>query len=186
MDYNKFRIWVGRILGLTFLFFIRKNFNFYGLGIVACGFLIRIWASGYIHKNQEVTKAGPYKLLRHPLYLGNFLAGLGFTLFVNSWQLVLTYVPAFFLIYYHKMQLEERFLLNAFGADYQIYRETIPLFIPNLSNLRIKDNVPFSWFQVLQNKEFINLIGGAIVVLFLLAYQSTGSKLISYLANLRP
>ena len=113
MDYNQFRIWVGRIFGIVLLFSAQNTFNYYATVIIFIGALIRFWATGYIHKDREVTMAGPYKLLRHPLYLGNFLEGLGLTLFVNVWQLSLLYIPLFFLVYYKKMKLEEQFLKSS-------------------------------------------------------------------------
>ena len=100
MDYNQFRIWIGRLFGVALLLFAQNPFNFYAIGVILLGAVIRFWATGYIHKDREVTMAGPYKLLRHPLYLGNFLEGLGLTLFVNVWQLTLLYIPLFFIIYH--------------------------------------------------------------------------------------
>lgn len=172
MTYNKFRIWVGRIFGVLLLVFAQENLNFYALLVLTIGFSIRVWATGYIHKNQEVTMVGPYKLLRHPLYLGNFIAGLGFAIFVNVWQLVVLYIPIFFIVYYKKMQLEERYLLNEFGANYNKYKETTPLFIPNLVKLFNKDNVKFSWQNVILNREHLNLLGIVILIIFFSMYQS--------------
>lgn len=172
MNYNKFRIWVGRLLGLMFLLFAQGNFNYYALLVVASGFFVRIWATGYIHKDKEVTMAGPYKLLRHPLYLGNFIAGLGFALFVNVWQLVGLYIPLFFIVYYKKMKLEERFLIGEFGDKYNIYKETTPLFIPNLTKLAVKDNVTFNWHTVIKNREHLNLIGVFIILGLFFVYES--------------
>jgi len=43
------------------------------------GLLLRMWASGYLRKNDQLATAGPYAHTRNPLYLGSFLIGLGFT-----------------------------------------------------------------------------------------------------------
>ena len=149
MDYNQFRIWVGRIFGIVLLFSAQNTFNYYATVIIFIGALIRFWATGYIHKDREVTMAGPYKLLRHPLYLGNFLEGLGLTLFVNVWQLSLLYIPLFFLVYYKKMKLEEQFLISTFGDSYINYKQKTPLFLPKLSNLTLNDNNVFNFKTVL-------------------------------------
>lgn len=172
MDYNKFRIWVGRILGLVFLVFVKNDFNYFALGLLALGLLIRMWAAGYIHKNQEVTKAGPYKMLRHPLYLGNFLAGLGFALFVNFWPLVVLFVAVFSVVYYKKMRLEEAFLTEKFGDEYRTYMQNTPRIIPNLQKLFEKDSAVFSWQNVLGNREYRNLMGSAMIIVFFLMYQT--------------
>lgn len=101
--------------------------------------------------------AGPYKLLRHPLYLGSFIAGLGLALLVNVWQLVVLYIPIFLIVSYKKMRLEEEYLLSKFEKQYKAYQETTPLFIPDLSKLFEKGNVNFSWQAVKLNKEYLNL-----------------------------
>lgn len=170
MNYNKFRIWVGRIIGIIFIIF-SKNFNFYALIVIALGILIRLWASGYIHKNQEVTLAGPYRIVRHPLYLGNFLNGLGFAIFINVWQLIVLYVPVFLLLYYKKIKLEEKFLISKFGDQYREYQRTTGLFIPNLTKIFNKDDSKFSWQCFIHNKEYLNLLGNVLVIILCLAYR---------------
>ena len=185
LNYNKFRIWVGRVLGLTLLIFANKQFNLYGSLVMVFGIMIRLWASGYIHKDKEVTTAGPYKLLRHPLYLGNFLAGLGFALFVNVWQLVLLYIPVFLIVYYKKMRLEETYLLENFGSKYQAYQKTTPLFIPNLKKLIKRDTnrVGFSWQCVFMNREHLNLLGSILIMIifFYLKDSQFHNRLFSFL-----
>ena len=41
-----------------------------GSFIVLMGELIRVWATGHLKRNKEVTTSGPYAYLRDPLYLG--------------------------------------------------------------------------------------------------------------------
>jgi hypothetical protein len=56
-----------------------------GLPIVLVGLAIRFWASGYIGIEGRVREigasrrivSGPYRLFRHPLYVGNFLLVVG-------------------------------------------------------------------------------------------------------------
>lgn len=172
LDYNKFRIWVGRIFGILFLVFAQNNLNYYALLVMAVGISIRLWATGYIHKDKEVTTAGPYKLLRHPLYLGNFIEGLGFALFANVWQLTVLYIPVFLLVYYKKMRLEEQYLRKEFGNKYDTYQKTTPMFIPDLTKLFQKDAVSFNWHNVSQNREHLNALGVVIVLAVFTLYQS--------------
>src|SRR5438477_7276448 len=46
--------------------------------IVTAGAALRTWSSGHVQKNRELSMDGPYAYVRHPLYVGNFLLGLGF------------------------------------------------------------------------------------------------------------
>ncbi len=49
-----------------------------GAGIGLAGACLRGWAAGHLEKGIEVTTSGPYRWMRHPLYLGSTLLGLGF------------------------------------------------------------------------------------------------------------
>ena len=49
-----------------------------GAALAAVGEGLRIWAAGHLEKGREVTASGPYRLSRHPLYLGSTLIALGF------------------------------------------------------------------------------------------------------------
>ena len=49
-----------------------------GFGIGLAGVSLRCWAAGHLEKGVEVTTSGPYRWMRHPLYAGSALLGLGF------------------------------------------------------------------------------------------------------------
>ena len=51
---------------------------------IAAGEALRLWATGYLHKNDALTIAGPYAYLRHPLYLGTLLIAAGFL--IMAWS----------------------------------------------------------------------------------------------------
>ena len=54
-------------------------------GVVAVvGETVRVWASGHIEKGREVTRSGPYRFVRHPLYLGSAIIGVGFM--IAAWN----------------------------------------------------------------------------------------------------
>ena len=56
-----------------------------GAAIALAGEGLRLWAAGHLEKSREVTRSGPYRWLRHPLYAGSALIGAG--LGVASWNL---------------------------------------------------------------------------------------------------
>ncbi|MGH8104132.1 MAG: methyltransferase family protein, partial [bacterium] len=49
----------------------------WGAPLIVGGAALRIWAAGTIKKQQTLAQEGPYALMRHPLYFGSFLGGLG-------------------------------------------------------------------------------------------------------------
>ncbi|MFP4147495.1 MAG: methyltransferase family protein [Halorhodospira sp.] len=70
-----------------------------GAVVAAAGITFRLWAAGYLVKDQELAQDGPYALVRHPLYVGNFLIITGFLLAGQvGWLLVIAI--AFAILYY--------------------------------------------------------------------------------------
>ena len=56
-----------------------------GLPIALIGAFVRLYASGFIVKNQELATDGAYRFVRHPLYTGNILLVVGFALAGSRW-----------------------------------------------------------------------------------------------------
>jgi len=71
---------------------------------------------------QKVIQSGPYKLLRHPGYLGNLLCILPYSLLVSSNLLVgaLTFL-IFLLTWNNRMTKEEEMMIQNVGKEYQDY-----------------------------------------------------------------
>lgn len=108
-----------------------------GLALVLGGQALRFWAAGYIPKYRtEVIGApvlvtwGPYKWVRNPLYAGNAIMGLGWSLMVG-WGWVIAFVIAFMLLYSMIIiPAEEEFLADKFGAEYTEFKKRVPQLIP--------------------------------------------------------
>jgi protein-S-isoprenylcysteine O-methyltransferase Ste14 len=93
-----------------------------GGAIAMAGELLRVWASGHIQKGQEVTRSGPYQFVRHPLYLGSAVMGVGFTVAAQSVP-VAVLVSAYILITYAAaIRTEEATLDARFDGEYSAYR----------------------------------------------------------------
>ena len=48
------------------------------------GEALRIWAAGHLEKGREVTRSGPYRWTRHPLYIGSAIIALGVVIAARS------------------------------------------------------------------------------------------------------
>ena len=68
-----------------------------------------------------------YRLVRHPLYAGFFLAFWSTSAMTAGHLLLAAGLSLYMLI---AIRLEERNLVDTFGADYLAYRETTPMLIP--------------------------------------------------------
>jgi len=124
--------------------------------------------SGRNVKNQvadTLTTTGMYSIARHPLYLGNFLIGLGILLFPRLWWITLLYVLTFWLYYERIMFAEEEFLRRKFGAPYLEWADRTPAFFPNLSRWQ-PTQMSFSIRWALK-REYASVFGVIAVYTFL-------------------
>ncbi|MGE0680785.1 MAG: isoprenylcysteine carboxylmethyltransferase family protein [Candidatus Binatia bacterium] len=149
--------------------------DFIGVSVCVLGQWFRLWAWG---SNATVGKwgvrdRGPYTLLRHPLYTGNFLIAAGLVvIFNNPWAYLLFLVPLAYL--YHVItQMEEKRMHRRFAEDYREYQEQqVPRFLPALSNLRaaVRTTTPFGW-GFAWRKEYESCCGWLAGVAALEAYE---------------
>jgi protein-S-isoprenylcysteine O-methyltransferase Ste14 len=109
-----------------------------------------------------LNTTGMYSVVRHPLYLGNFLSWLGIAMFTQSFLVVLVSVLAFALYYERIMFAEEQFLRDSFHGAFFEWAEKTPAFIPRLGGWK-PSSIPFSWRMVLR-REYSGFF--AIVVTF--------------------
>jgi protein-S-isoprenylcysteine O-methyltransferase Ste14 len=124
-------IWRGVLYGL-FAFgwllvlvttFLINHFDLFGLRQVWL-FLI-----GKPYTPVRFVTPGPYRIVRHPLYVGWFFAFWATPTMSVSHLLFAVATTAYILI---AIQLEERDLLVAHGDDYANYRGRVPMLIPRL------------------------------------------------------
>jgi protein-S-isoprenylcysteine O-methyltransferase Ste14 len=112
---------------------------FGGAVLTAAGMFFSVWArltlgrnwSGLvtIKQDHELIQRGPYQLVRHPIYTGMLVGMLG-TAFIYGIARCFVGVLAVGLAFWLKMQIEERFMLQQFGAQYADYRQHVRALIP--------------------------------------------------------
>lgn len=83
-------------------------------------------------EGHRVLTKGPYRFVRHPLYLGTFLAIAGLPLLTQSWATVWLLTLPTALVYGLRLFKEEAYLLRHLGADYQTYGRRTARLIPFL------------------------------------------------------
>lgn len=152
-----------------------------GIAIVLLGECLRIWANGYVGhvkvnwtqkargdaKIGRLITAGPYAFVRHPLYLGTFLIGMGFCVIVGNVWLGIAALAFFLTIYRRKMAQEEALIREEWGAAYEAYHAAVPRWLPAWR--RYSDRAGrWSWQGVLASKELKTL--SWVIVLVLLLY----------------
>lgn len=104
-----------------------------GAVIAGLGELIRLWASGHVKKNKVLATDGPYAYVRHPLYVGNILILVGFSIASNLWW---AYALMLFLLWFYyppAISYEDRKLENIFGDDWVKWSKNNHALIPTFS-----------------------------------------------------
>lgn len=110
-----------------------------GAGLLGAGACLRLAArralgSRFTHSIQlvpehELVEHGPYRLVRHPAYLGTMLALLGASLLFGSWLAILV-VGACAPLGMARIRREERMLRHRFGDDFSDYARRVPAVVP--------------------------------------------------------
>jgi protein-S-isoprenylcysteine O-methyltransferase Ste14 len=154
--------------------------NWTSVSLSFLGFAIRAYAIGTTPRGtsgrntdkqvaEQLNSSGIYSIVRHPLYLGNYLMWIGIVLFTKNFYFVII-VSLLYWIYYERIMFaEERFLEKKFGDAYINWSMQVPAFIPDI-RLYTTSNVPFSLKSVLRREYsgvLATVIGFVFVELFI-------------------
>jgi protein-S-isoprenylcysteine O-methyltransferase Ste14 len=104
--------------------------------VVLLGMAFAIWSLatlggcfGIMPEVRGLVLRGPYRLVRHPVYLGEIVAALGLLL-TRPHLLTLALLATFVLFQYWRTIFEERALGAAYPNDYSSYRAGVPRLVP--------------------------------------------------------
>ena len=130
-----------------------------GGAMALVGEMVRIWAAGHLEKGREVTQSGPYRITRHPLYVGSAIIALGAAVAsarVSAMVLVAAYMAATLV---SAIRHEEAGMRASFGDQYDAYAQ---------SRARPIER-PFSLARAMKNKEYKAVAGLAAMAAILAA-----------------
>jgi protein-S-isoprenylcysteine O-methyltransferase Ste14 len=100
------------------------------VAVILAGLALRSWAAGTLRKGQALTTWGPYRLCRHPLYLGSLLLMAGFCLLIPNYISLVVVLGPVCLIYALTMRREEGRLLSRYGPAWAAYADSVPRLLP--------------------------------------------------------
>lgn len=132
------------------------------LGVSLLGLLVRVLVIGFVPsatsgRNTREQRAsilnttGMYSVVRHPLYLGNFLIALGIALDTKVFWFVLLFATIYWIYYERIMYAEESFLRHKFGEEFNRWAAATPAFLPRFRQFRAPD-LTFSLRMVLRRE----------------------------------
>jgi len=130
-----------------------------GAAVGVAGEALRIWAAGHLEKGREVTRTGPYRLTRHPLYLGSAIMGAGFAIAAHSVAAAVLVGAYLVITITAAIRSEEAHLTHKFGDAYPEYRDGRGTEPPRR----------FSLERALRNREYRALVGFLTVIALLAA-----------------
>jgi len=108
----------------------------------------------------SLNTTGIYSVVRHPLYLANYLMWLGLLIFTANIFLIVTISLLFFIYYERIMFTEEQFLAKKFGNVFSEWAAKTPAFIPNFKKHK-KSTVPFSFKSIIR-REYSSVMAMAL------------------------
>jgi len=93
--------------------------------------LRQVWRNllGQPESGLRFTTPGPYKLVRHPLYVG-WLFAFWMTPVMTAAHLLFSLATTAYILL--AIQFEERDLVREHGETYEEYRRSVPMLIPSL------------------------------------------------------
>lgn len=100
---------------------------------------------------ESLNTSGIYSVVRHPLYLGNYLMWIGIVVYTGNLSFVALVTLMYWLYYERIMIAEEAFLHNKFGNAYREWAISTPAFFPALNGFR-PPSVPFSLCSVFRRE----------------------------------
>ncbi|MGB7820451.1 MAG: PEMT/PEM2 methyltransferase family protein [Ornithinibacter sp.] len=102
-----------------------------GGALVLSGAVVVLWSTGAagivdLAAPAQLVTSGPYRLSRHPMYVGWSLGYVGAALVVaTAWPVLLSLPLAAWTL--REVRREESSLAGVFGAQYQCYRRSVRL-----------------------------------------------------------
>lgn len=139
-------------------------YRMFAVFVGVSGLAIRAWTVGFTPENtsgrntkkgqvaDSLNTTGIYSIVRHPLYLGNFLMWLGIGLWTQNIWFILAF-SLFYWIYYERIMFaEEQFLRKKFKDEYVRWAETTPAFFPRMRK-PVKPTRKFNWKKILKKEK---------------------------------
>ena len=162
------------------------HYHYLCLLVTLLGFGIRIYTVGYTLDNtsgrntkeqiaDELNITGIYSIVRHPLYVGNFIMWSGIALLSQNTWFILAFIFMYWVYYERIMFAEEQFLRKKFGEVYLSWAQQTPAFIPELSKFK-KPNTKFNIMKAIRQEKTGLLL---IFLLYFLFYEIGSSIMLN-------
>ncbi len=137
--------------------------------LVVAGVGLRSWAAGTLRKGKALTTTGPYRLCRHPLYLGSLITMIGFFVLLPGVQFAWLTLAPIAVIYTCTMLREERRLAVRYGEEWANYLAGTPRLLPTRFPWRLGGQ--WSFAQWSRSREYNALFTSLLIFALLQAWH---------------
>ena len=154
-----------------------------GLAVVTAGLAIRYWAVSYIGTISRtraarfgpLMSAGPFALVRNPLYVGNFLIWIGFAIASGLLWMVPVAWALFALQYSAIVRFEEAALVQHFGGSYETYLREVPRWTLDFGRfgVALSTRGPHGWREVCFSERGTLIAAGVMTALLVAKYLAS-------------
>lgn len=132
----------------SFSFSLSTWVRWLGAVLIFAGNLLFIWSHRALGRNWtpflEIRKGhtlvtdGPYRFVRHPMYVAIFLIGIGVSFVSANWIVALSYMLPLVILYLFRVSEEEKMMIEQFRDKYREYMLNTGRLVPNFRILRSK------------------------------------------------
>jgi protein-S-isoprenylcysteine O-methyltransferase Ste14 len=105
--------------------------------LATAGLAYSVWGLAYLRRSfsiipeaRRLVTGGPYRLSRHPVYLGEVATAIGVNLATAGWLSAVA-IAYFIVCELLRIRWEERILASTFPDEYPEYARRVPRYLPN-------------------------------------------------------
>lgn len=123
---------------------LAPEYRWIGAGFSVASLAMLVWLHRHLSRNftgtvqirpgGHVVTTGPYRYVRHPMYISLLLLGVALLLLTANWFLGGGFLVVILLVIVVRTSLEEKKLLEAYGEEYRAYKARTAAFIPKFFN----------------------------------------------------
>ena len=125
-----------------FAFTLPGAFRFLGAVVYAAGLALLFWVHLVLGRNWSpileirrehmLITGGPYRFVRHPLYLAFYILAIGQWLLTSNWFIGIAGFFTWTVFYATRIDHEEAMMLEFFGNEYKRYMKQTGRLLPKL------------------------------------------------------
>ncbi len=119
---------------------VSTGWRWIGVAVIVVGLALRAWGMRTLGRfctrtlrtseDQRVVQEGPYRLIRHPGYLGSLLVWVGYSLGLGNWIAMILVAALLLTAYGWRINTEEKLLVEVFGGEYTDYQRRTHRLVP--------------------------------------------------------